>query len=89
MQRKLIHETFAGPTLHPALKWLNPPPAWELDPVAPRLVVYPASPTDFWQRTHYGFRADRDTFSMRRYRTMPSLRQESTRFPFTSTTKLG
>jgi len=58
MQRKLIHETFAGPTLHPDLKWLNPPPAWELHPVAPRLVVYPASPTDFWQRTHYGFRAD-------------------------------
>jgi len=62
MQRKLIHETFAGITLHPDLKWLNPPPAWELDPLASRLVVYPASQTDFWQRTHYGFRVDNGHF---------------------------
>jgi len=58
MQRQLIHETFGGPALHPALKWLNPPPTWQLEPRASQLVVYPGSQTDFWQRTHYGFRAD-------------------------------
>jgi regulation of enolase protein 1 (concanavalin A-like superfamily) len=58
MQRNLIHETFASPVLHPALKWLNPPPAWEVDPLTSRLVIHPASQTDFWQRTHYGFRVD-------------------------------
>ena len=58
MPQKPIYETFEGPALHPALKWLNPPPAWQLDAAASRLVVYPAGETDFWQRTHYGFRAD-------------------------------
>jgi uncharacterized protein len=58
MQRTLIHETFGGP----ALQWLNPPPTWHLEPGASRLVVYPASETDFWQRTHYGFRADNGHF---------------------------
>jgi uncharacterized protein len=58
MRRKRIHETFKGPALHPALKWLNPPPTWQVDAGASRLVVYPAGQTDFWQRTHYGFRAD-------------------------------
>lgn len=58
MQRTLQYETFGGPALHPELRWLNPPPAWRLEPGASRLVVYPAAHTDFWQRTHYGFRAD-------------------------------
>ncbi len=58
MQRETIYETFAGPDLHTALKWLNPPPKWNLDGIRSRLTVYPASPTDFWQTTHYGFQAD-------------------------------
>jgi regulation of enolase protein 1 (concanavalin A-like superfamily) len=58
----MLHETFAGPTLHPALRWLNPPPAWTLDPATSRLVVHTAAETDFWQRTHYGFRSDSGHF---------------------------
>lgn len=58
MHSTLLYETFGGAALHPAFKWLNPPPAWRLDTAASRLVVYPAAHTDFWQRTHYGFRAD-------------------------------
>jgi regulation of enolase protein 1 (concanavalin A-like superfamily) len=58
----IIHETFGGAALHPALRWLNPPPAWRLDPVTSRLVVHTAAETDFWQRTHYGFRADNGHF---------------------------
>jgi uncharacterized protein len=58
MQSALLYETFGGTDLHPALKWLNPPPTWRLDAAASRLVVYPAAYTDFWQRTHYGFQAD-------------------------------
>jgi regulation of enolase protein 1 (concanavalin A-like superfamily) len=62
MHRTLLHETFGGTTLHPALRWLNPPPAWRLDPATSRLVVHTAAETDFWQRTHYGFRSDNGHF---------------------------
>jgi regulation of enolase protein 1 (concanavalin A-like superfamily) len=62
MLRNLIHETFRGPAFHPALKWLNPPPRWHLERGGSRLIVYTAGETDFWQRTHYGFRADNGHF---------------------------
>ena len=62
MRRTLLHEAFGGTALHSDLKWLNPPPAWRLDPCTSRLVVYPATPTDFWQRTHYGIRSDNGHF---------------------------
>lgn len=42
--------------------WLNPPPRHEHDEVAGVLRVWPAAETDFWQRTHYGFRADSGHF---------------------------
>lgn len=60
--RTLLHETFAGTSLNPALQWLNPPPVWRLDPDTSRLVVHTAQETDFWQRTHYGFRNDNGHF---------------------------
>lgn len=56
--RVILDERFHHPTFDPRLRWLNPPPAWEIDPSLTALVVRPASPTDFWQETHYGFRAD-------------------------------
>jgi len=62
MRRTLLHETFSGPALHPALRWMNPPPEWRLDPAASRLIVHTAAETDFWQRTHYGFRNDNGHF---------------------------
>jgi regulation of enolase protein 1 (concanavalin A-like superfamily) len=53
-----LHETFVGPGLDPRLAWLNEPPVWAVDPAGRCLRVHPAAGTDFWQRTHYGFRAD-------------------------------
>jgi len=58
----ILDEHFLQPALNPRLCWLNPPPAWEIDPSLPALVVRPGSPTDFWQQTHYGFRADNGHF---------------------------
>jgi hypothetical protein len=60
--RRLICETFDRKSLHPLLKWLNPPAAWQIDIVRSRLLVEPAAETDFWQRTHYDFRADNGHF---------------------------
>ena len=53
----LIDECFAGPLLPPLLSWSGEPEGWRLTPDG--LVVAPAANTDFWQRTHYGFRVDR------------------------------
>lgn len=40
------------------LTWRCPPTRWEIDVVSGGLHVWSDSGTDFWQRTHYGFRAD-------------------------------
>lgn len=48
--------------LDPRLQWRCEPPSWTVDPAAGRLIVIPAAVTDFWQRTHYGFRADNGHF---------------------------
>ncbi len=60
MAAGILNEQFHGPTLDARLQWLNPPPAWGLESAA--LVVRPAAKTDFWQQTHYGFRADNGHF---------------------------
>ena len=57
-----LDERFNQPTLDPRLRWLNPPPNWTVDASLPALIVHPAAPTDFWQETHYGFRADNGHF---------------------------
>jgi uncharacterized protein len=44
-------------TWEKTLSWFNEPAKLELLPGG-GMRVYPAAPTDFWQRTHYGFRAD-------------------------------
>ena len=62
MPSQVIHEKFDRVTLHPFLKWLNPPTAWEIDHAHSRLLLRPDAATDFWQRTHYGFRADNGHF---------------------------
>jgi len=51
-----IHESFAGPKVHPAFTWHCEPARWAVGDG--RLRVEPEAGTDFWQRTHYGFRAD-------------------------------
>src|ERR1017187_9965347 len=60
MAQNILNERFKGPALDARLQWLNPPPAWSLEPA--RLMVRPAADTDFWQETHYGFRADNGHF---------------------------
>ncbi len=52
----LLEESFAGPSTDPRLRWRNPPAKWSVS--TGRLIVEPAAQTDFWQQTHYGFRAD-------------------------------
>lgn len=55
----LIGESFSGAALDPRLRWFNEPPRWSLDQ---GLRIHPAPQSDFWQRTHYGFRADNGHF---------------------------
>ncbi len=55
-----MHERFASAELNPSLTWFCEPPSWRVEPGG--LVVEPAANTDFWQRTHYGFRADNGHF---------------------------
>lgn len=62
MERWFINETFERDTLHPLLQWFNPPASWRVDALRARLLVEPDGQTDFWQRTHYGFRADNGHF---------------------------
>jgi len=62
MPHPLLNETFDGAALHPLLKWMNPPSTWRIDGARSRLLLEPDAPTDFWQETHYGFRADNGHF---------------------------
>jgi uncharacterized protein len=58
----ILDEWFHKQDPNPKLRWLNPPPVWTVDSALPALVVQPAAATDFWQETHYGFRADTGHF---------------------------
>jgi regulation of enolase protein 1 (concanavalin A-like superfamily) len=60
MAQLVLNEQFSKPALDARLHWLNPPPTWSVK--SGRLVVRPNSKTDFWQRTHYGFREDNGHF---------------------------
>ena len=50
-------------TLPPEFRWHCEPVRWTFD--AGRLRIEPDAPTDFWQRTHYGFRVDNGHFLYR------------------------
>lgn len=52
-----LNETFDNEKVDTLLSWLNPPANWWIEASRSRLVVEPDGGTDFWQRTHYGFRA--------------------------------
>lgn len=62
MHNSFLNETFDRETLDPRLTWLNPPSLWRLDRDRSRLVIETNAHTDFWQRTHYGFRSDSGHF---------------------------
>jgi regulation of enolase protein 1 (concanavalin A-like superfamily) len=57
-----MHESFARPTLHPALRWHREPPRWTVRLAERCLRVEPAAATDFWQKTHDGREADNGHF---------------------------
>jgi regulation of enolase protein 1 (concanavalin A-like superfamily) len=50
-----MHETFEGAELPAGFGWFNPPPRFS---TGNGLELYTGKETDFWQRTHYGFRRD-------------------------------
>ena len=62
MRASPIVETFHTENLHTDLRWMHPPREWRIDPMRKVLVVRPEAATDFWQRTHYGFRIDNGHF---------------------------
>ncbi len=51
----LLHETFQQPTLPANFHWFNAPTKYKL---GNGLEIFTDEKTDFWQRTHYGFRPD-------------------------------
>ena len=53
---------FSQPSLDPRLGWHCEPTHWSLDPERGSLRIQPDAATDFWQRTHYGFRVDNGHF---------------------------
>ncbi|RYZ03687.1 MAG: DUF1349 domain-containing protein [Myxococcales bacterium] len=53
---------FDAPALDGRLRWHNEPSRYRVDSARGRLVVEPEAGTDFWQRTHYGFRVDSGHF---------------------------
>jgi uncharacterized protein len=53
-----LHERFGAPALDPRLRWRCEPAQHRLDSARRRLIIEPDAETDFWQRTHYGFRVD-------------------------------
>jgi regulation of enolase protein 1 (concanavalin A-like superfamily) len=53
---------FSGPHPGALLSWQNEPARWALVADDQRLRLEPEAGTDFWQKTHYGFRADNGHF---------------------------
>jgi regulation of enolase protein 1 (concanavalin A-like superfamily) len=51
----MIHEEFLSPTMPPGFYWFNAPRVYSF---GSGLELYTDERTDFWQRTHYGFRRD-------------------------------
>jgi regulation of enolase protein 1 (concanavalin A-like superfamily) len=48
--------------LQPGFEWHCAPTSWTGDPVTGSLTICTTEKSDFWQRTHYGFRADTGHF---------------------------
>ena len=60
MEQLILFENFEQTEIDSRLQWFNPPPAWQVE--NGQLVVKTAAKSDFWQRTHYGFRANNGHF---------------------------
>ncbi len=57
-----LYTDFTSPKLTDRLAWYCEPTNWTIDPVAGELRVITDGETDYWQRTHYGFRRDNGHF---------------------------
>jgi uncharacterized protein len=55
-----LRESFQTTPLHKNLNWHKEPSIWSVN--QRQLQIYSDAPTDFWQRTHYGFRFDNGHF---------------------------
>jgi len=55
-------ETFDKDQLSKSLCWFNEPSVWRIDTQQQQLILTTDRKTDFWQRTHYGFRNDNGHF---------------------------
>ncbi len=55
-------ENFTENTLNERLKWHAPPEKWSISSQKQVLTFEPLAETDFWQKTHYGFRVDNGHF---------------------------
>lgn len=62
IQYSQVERPLSEPTVTRSWQWHCEPPTWLLDAERARLRIEPESPTDFWQATHYGFRADNGHF---------------------------
>ena len=60
--RPVLRDPFAAGRLPPELRWHCEPSRWAIDTSDRVLRVEPDAPTDFWQRTHYGFQVDNGHF---------------------------
>eukprot|EP01113_Clastostelium_recurvatum_P048470 TRINITY_DN8834_c0_g1_i1.p1 TRINITY_DN8834_c0_g1~~TRINITY_DN8834_c0_g1_i1.p1 ORF type:complete len:289 (+),score=65.21 TRINITY_DN8834_c0_g1_i1:83-868(+) len=64
MSSIVLQEEFHGSTVDARLKWMNEPTNHKIshndgeDKTQHSLTVYTNANTDFWQKTHYGFRVD-------------------------------
>ena len=57
-----LQESFAGPDLHPKMRWHCPPARWSVRPSDRVLRIEPDAKTDFWRKTHYGFEVDNGAY---------------------------
>jgi regulation of enolase protein 1 (concanavalin A-like superfamily) len=52
----------AGSSIDPRFQWHGKPASWSFESAARTLSIRTTENGDFWQRTHYGFRADNGHF---------------------------
>jgi regulation of enolase protein 1 (concanavalin A-like superfamily) len=60
MSNTIMFETFEKPALDRRLRWFCPPNRWSIQ--ASSLTIEPDAKTDYWQKTHYGFKVDNGLF---------------------------
>lgn len=56
MNDLMLLEKFRENQIKEDFNWLNPPGQFLFGPEHGELILYPDDKTDFWQRTHYGFK---------------------------------